>query len=632
MSWITKLHETYGNLSNLGLSDSELWPISHYVKKAHIEIIIDDKGNFKRTKLLDVDESSTLIPVTEKSVGRTGNPVPHPLCEELGFCATGLQQVKKHKQKKNQNYFSLVEDWYNFDQKKWKNQKLQAIYTYLKNNTLWNDISSGIDFPIKLKKKDGKTGSNIIEEKAFIRWRIETIGEASTGTWEDKNLIESWIEYDKQHNTQLGNCIVSNKNTRIVNIFPKFIRRSGDGTKLISSNDTEGFTYKGKFTEPKQVLEISFEIVQKSHNALRCLINRQSFRNEDQVFVTWAVSCKEIPEPTKSTYDLLNFQSKNTSNNKENIEEGVIDHTRDIGQQYSRSLYKLMAGYKSKLEPDENIVIIGLDSATTGRMAIIYYQENFAHEFIDVIKKWHEDMSWLQYYKKEEANKIFRVVGIPATNYIAEAVYGKRLTKTLKKNFMERIFPCIVEEHRPIPWDIVNACVKHASNPNSFDNKERWKWEQCLSIACSLYKCYSIRHPNINKRRNYTMNLDKNYKSRDYLYGRLLAVAERIEYIALKKADENRPTNAERLMQRFADRPYSTWRNIELNLQPYMQRLKISRPGFIENRKKDLDEIQCIFSKDDYTSDKPLTGEFLLGYHCQRLTLRPNQESKNETH
>lgn len=114
------------------------------------------------------------------------------------------------------------------------------------------------------------------------------------------------------------------------------------------------------------------------------------------------------------------------------------------------------------------------------------------------------------------------------------------------------------------------------------------------------------------------MALEEERTTRDYLYGRLLALAERIEETALRIGGEERPTTAARLMQRFADRPYSTWRSIELALQPYIQRLQSNRAGFLVNRKKDLNTVMALFDHDEYTSDKPLSGEFLLGYHCQR--------------
>jgi len=126
------------------------------------------------------------------------------------------------------------------------------------------------------------------------------------------------------------------------------------------------------------------------------------------------------------------------------------------------------------------------------------------------------------------------------------------------------------------------------------------------------------------------MALEEKRTTRDYLYGRLLAIADDIERIALKLGDEKRLTTAARLMQRFADRPFSTWRNIELGLQPYMQRLQASRTGFLVNRKKELDFVQNAFLADDYTSDKPLSGEFLLGYHCQIQYWRNNKSDNHK--
>ena len=61
-----------------------------------------------------------------------------------------------------------------------------------------------------------------------------------------------------------------------------------------------------------------------------------------------------------------------------------------------------------------------------------------------------------------------------------------------------------------------------------------------------------------------------------------------------------------------------------------MQRLQGSRAGFLTNRKKELDEIHAAFAPDDFTSDKALTGEFLLGYHCQRMEFRKKAEEEAE--
>lgn len=118
------------------------------------------------------------------------------------------------------------------------------------------------------------------------------------------------------------------------------------------------------------------------------------------------------------------------------------------------------------------------------------------------------------------------------------------------------------------------------------------------------------------------MSLDLNRKSRDYLYGRLLAIADRLEGLALYNAKEKRDTNAARYMRQFAERPNRTWRQIELLLSPYVARL--GGAAFYKNL---IDEVMCKFdSVEEFNSDKPLSGEFLLGYHCQRADLWKTKE------
>jgi CRISPR-associated protein Csd1 len=145
-----------------------------------------------------------------------------------------------------------------------------------------------------------------------------------------------------------------------------------------------------------------------------------------------------------------------------------------------------------------------------------------------------------------------------------------------------------------------------------------WEWNKTLSIACALFRKF-------NRKENYSMALDPDRKSRDYLYGRLLALAESLEAWALNEAGENRETNAARLMQRFSEHPYTTWRTIELALVPYKARLG----GKSQKRQGMIDEVIAFFHDEDFLSDKRLSGEFLLGYHCQREYLR-NQKTQEK--
>jgi CRISPR-associated protein Csd1 len=230
-------------------------------------------------------------------------------------------------------------------------------------------------------------------------------------------------------------------------------------------------------------------------------------------------------------------------------------------------------------------------------------------EFLDRIEGWHTQYAWAQNFGKSA-----KFVGAPAPRDIAEAAYGTRVDDKLRKATVERLLPCIIDG-QVVPFDLVSSAVRRSSNRAGLDH---WEWEKCLGIACALFRGYST-----SQGREYQMALEEDRTTRDYLYGRLLALADSIEGYSLKQAGESRDTTAVRLMQRFADRPFSTWRNIELALTPYKSRLRASEKGagFLWKREKLLDEIQCRFQPEEFTSDRALSGEFLLGFHCQRAAL-----------
>ncbi|NJM37582.1 MAG: hypothetical protein HC845_06830 [Akkermansiaceae bacterium] len=74
-------------------------------------------------------------------------------------------------------------------------------------------------------------------------------------------------------------------------------------------------------------------------------------------------------------------------------------------------------------------------------------------------------------------------------------------------------------------------------------------------------------------------------------------------------------------MQRFAERPYSTWRTIELQLTPSLSRLRNNRPSVHQKLKSLLDDTYSRFESGTDTQDHPLSGEFLIGYHTLRKKL-----------
>ena len=283
----------------------------------------------------------------------------------------------------------------------------------------------------------------------------------------------------------------------------------------------------------------------------------------------------------------------------------------DTAQAFAIQLRGAIAGYGSKLAPTADIVVLGLDSTNgmKGRMAITFYRELIGSEFLSRIEVWHNKMAWQQNFGKDK-----NFIGAPAPRDIAEGAFGKGVDDKLRKATVERLLHCIVDGQQ-IPWNLVVAASRRASNRGAFKPAQRWEWEKCLGIACALFKGYHIE-------RGYQMALEQDRTTRDYLYGCLLAIAEDIESHALRLVNESRDTTAARLMQRFADHPFSTWKTIELALAPYQSRLRSQRGALNFKRAQLLDQTMAKFKADDYTNDSPLTGEFLLGYHCQRQDLR----------
>lgn len=625
MAWIEKLYETYEACSKKSPPGSEpLLPVSHSLQQAHIEITIDAAGNFKEARVVQKEE--TVIPATEESAGRTGkNPPPHPLCDKVQYCAKDYASFGGTKPSFFEQYELLLRSWC---ESAFSHPKARAVLAYVCKGTVVADL---VQYRILHVGNDGKlltqwAATEVQPEifrlltpqdgqrdqgNAFIRWQIwedGEDGENSSAVWKDTSLQRAWIDFDAINNASSGLCMVTgDPDIALASSHPKRLRHAGDGAKLISANDDQGFTFRGRFTdkEGRQSCSVGYVVSQKAHNALRWLIKRQAYKNGDQVIVTWEVAGKPLPDPMANSWSLtLDAEPTDSSS----MEEGY-PAVGDVGQAFAIRLKRALAGYGAKIGPTDDIVVMGLDSATPGRMSITFYRELKGSEFLGRIESWHNQYAWYQDFARDS-----KFIGTPAPSDIAEAAFGRKMDEKLKKATVERILPCIVDG-RVLPRDLVESAARRACNRAAL---ERWEWEKVLGIACSLYRGHSK-----SQGKEYDMALEEDRTSRDYLYGRLLAVADNIESYALTSAETNRDTTAARLMQRFADRPFSTWRNIELALMPYKSRLRSSemKAGFLWKREKLMDEIQHKFLADDFTNDRALSAEFLLGFHCQRREL-----------
>lgn len=629
MAWIEKLYATYEATQGHEPAGSEaLLPVSHTVQQAHVEITLDADGKFLGAKAIQKEE--TVIPATEQSAGRTGKlPPPHPLCDKVQYCASDYPTFGGNKPSFFNKYRELLFAWCSSSR---AHPKAKAVLAYVDRGTLVADLerykvlhfgedgnlltrwSKEGDAPELFRQLTPKEGLRD-QGDAFIRWVVQIHGDLCPEVWKDPALQQSWINFDSANNAAQGLCMATGEsNAALATSHPKRIRHGGDGAKLISANDGSGYTFRGRFTDKEglQAAGVGYVTTQKAHSALRWLIKRQGYRNGEQVFVAWAIAGKAIPDPWANSLSVI--LSGESLLAPETVEAPVL--LGDVGQSFALRLRRAIAGYGSKLDPTDEIVVMGLDSATPGRMSIIYYRELKGAELLERIETWHADYAWSQNFGKDK-----HFTGAPAPHDIAEAAFGRRLDEKLRKATVERLLPCIVDGQQ-LPRDLVLSTSRRASNRLAL---EHWEWEKVLGIACGLFRGWSK-----SQGKEYQMALEEDRTSRDYLYGRLLAVADNLEGYALYQAKETRETSAARLMQRFADHPFSTWRTIELALPPYKARLRTSAKGgaVLLKCERLLDTILGLFANSDFTNDRPLTGEFLLGYHCQRAALMPNSSSQ----
>ena len=648
MSWMQKLYRTYESILEQSVTDDAepLTPVGHTIQNAHIVIVIDGQGNFQTARVMP-PKTAILLPATESSENRTSGEAPHPLADKIQYVAKDYADYGGEKKAYFEGYLKQLKAWC---ESPFPHPKVQAVLNYVAKGRVVADLVEAGIFPLDSEGKvlnkwetEGdapsifsalpKTKGEIEFGSALVCWQVEIAGDVHSQTWTDKTIQQSWADYAASEKAEKGFCLVQGEETVISTMHPAKLRHTGDKAKLISSNDTAGYTFRGRFATAEEAASVSADVSAKAHSALRWLISRQGIRNGDQVTVAWAISGKPVPSPMKdisAELDWADMENWDISAVEKLDEaaaqrlpensEAAPDWSVNIGRAAAQIIKKKLHGYQAELKAHEQISLIMLDSATPGRMALTYYQEFLPADYFANLDAWIDDFSWYQRYsieipngKKTDKRTQWRFVP-PSPYSIAEAVYGKSLSDTLKKQLYARLLPVIAGGTSvPIPEDLVRQSFLAACNPNGCEN---WEWQRNIGVACALYKGWRARHHDLSQRRTYPMSLDTQNRSRDYLYGRLLAVAENTESYALYLAGEKRATTAERYMQRFAEHPFATWRNIELALKPYQERLR--------NNGKDtgaqaIDEIMELFAIDDFTCDDKLSGEFLLGYHCQKM-------------
>lgn len=588
MGLLQKAVETYDSHESLVGAYIEgkavLAPVSHIVTRADLEITIDEAGCFASASAVDKSEPKIIIPATESSAGRTSAPCAHPLCDQIGYLIPS--NVTKYRL-----YVDQLSDWAASEN---SHPKLTPILNYVKGGTALTDLLSwGL---VKLNDK-----GELENEKLLVRWKV--LGDGVNECWRDKSLFAAFSRYyaAKNEASQML-CMVAGDESAPAEQHPKGIIPINGNAKLISANDSSGFTYRGRFDAEWQAASVSYEASQKAHNALRWLAQEQGVIFGGRTFLCWNPRGRTIIPPTVP----------------------FMRPAKPIFRpsEYRDALKKTLEGMKAELKPADGVVIAAFDAATTGRLAVTYYNELLGSDFLQRLHDWDETCCWPDWRFGVQSPPLWQIVNCAfGTQQTEKGTARMKTDDRVMRQQMQRLISCRVDR-AAMGGDIVKALVSRASRPVAYEENV---WENILFTACAVIRKY--RYDKFKE--EWEMALEPEKNDRSYQFGRLLAVMEKVERDTYDSG-EGREPNAIRLQSVFCQRPMYTAGSLEKQLErAYFPRLKPGSRVWYKNLIGQIMERISAFDREEW--NKPLDDTYLMGYYLQRSALyAPKNDSDME--
>lgn len=591
MGLLQKAVETYdANQALVGVyreGHDPLAPIGHTLTSAGIEITLNQNGSFLSARKVDKSEPKILIPVTEESAGRTSSPAAHPLCEQLKYAAP--KNGKEHTL-----YLTLLRSWTESDA---AHPFLHPIIAYLEGGTILSD----------LKQSGVLDSEDKYDEKLLVRWRVLGFAEEEPACWKNQNLFRAFIRYygEQIADKDTALCMIEGELLPAASQHPKGIIPINGNAKLISANDSSGFTYRGRFSADWQAATISYTASQKAHNALRWLASEQGVREftGNRIFLCWNPQGKKLPQVMRRL-------------------RSADAQPKTIPSDYQKALQSTMLSFRAdtQLKGTETAVVAAFDAATTGRLALTYYNEISLPLFLLRMQGWDAHCCWYAGKYGIQAPNLLQIVdcafGIQRGNFL-------ETDDRIQRQHLQRLLSCKLGGGI-FPQDIVRALTQRASTPLAFiDNTCKDKiWRRILHTACAALQKYRY---DIKQGGN-EMDWELDKKDRSFQFGRLLAAMERAEADYYYKAQEERQTNAIKFMSEFRQRPWTVFERINRQLhQAYLTRIDLWQVSRYERLVGEICGILRDFPEAEL--NKPLEDIYLMGYELQRNAFF----KKNET-
>lgn len=654
MTWVKDLIDTYDNFRDVEVDGFVPFPHIGQIliknTKNFIDVTIDENGKFIGASVYVNNDkkfknSSTSFPATEHSAKRTGTnaiKAPHALTDKLVYF---ILPDKQDSESGFDIYLENMKEWVDFSP---SCIQIKSIYTVLKNLRDSNkDIRELLKLNITNFKKVKDQNDWSCYYSHIIRWIVVTKNpDDETKTWRNEEVIDSWEKFTI-HKKGLNDTGIldyfSGKDEPSIEFYGKPIKLFGSGKLISFSTNEDGLkNYSGeRFLNSRDTkrniqsykARLSYISAQKLECALGWISENQSiklFENDpNELLMVWTPRLQE--NKNQCTYDPNVKKSTVFTFDADSFNEKMYKSENE-------AFCKMLLGLENNLaEYPEHTSIMIISKSTIGRITPTLYESYSTFEYMCKLRSWYEKCRFYTYnpaVKKYEERMIslFRIAKCYSSREIQK---GDSILFEPSKHAYIFAFKSLLNSvlHSvPVPYVIMQNIVQKASFPGKYAKSGgiRKNWEYVVESACAMIR-YMHMEKNPEKGEK-DMSLDRESKNVSYLFGRLLAVMDRIEDYALylkdKENKNRRDTNAKRLWSAYVSRPFSTFNNLRSNIQPYLSSLNGG------TRKRFEDEITEIINGLDLQKDnlnKPLQPEYLLGFYHERKELIEKDKDKKVT-
>jgi len=550
----------------------DLAPFGMEWKQIGFVIVIDKDGNFIRIEdCRNPDNKTAKTFLVSKSVNRTSAPIANYLYDNsayvIGYSEKGNGKEGLCLDTFKKKVKSIAESFPD----NLTIRSIQAFYDRFSREDILDRLQSD---PLWEEVKNCLT-----KKYSWFSFRID--GDAEIAA-EKKELMQI-NNCKKSDKTKV--CLVTGEKSEIVDTTtPTMIPGSNAFARLVSFQVKSGYDSYGK--EKCENAPISQKAEFEYTTALNTMLaqdSRNMFVLSNRTYLFWASSdsdaCKQAEE---NTYKMFADAKKD----KENPNAG-IEQIRNVFESI----------YSGKLESlsDDKFYILGL-APNTARIAVVYWAETTPREFAGKILKHFDDMEIADYRKEKRPYKGLKDILSSVT------LGGKQSDAT--PNLADAIVISIFQGCK-YPQALLTSCIgriRAEQDVTPYNSPCR----VAVLKAC-INRCNTN---NINK--PITVMLDKNNTNPGYLCGRMFAVLDRMQELAIGQRGI-----FQRCVNSASSRPATVFASI-LNLScHHSQKLNQSLQIYFEKLKQ---EILAGLSAGGFPTYLNLQdqGRFFVGYYHQR--------------